>query len=108
MSAYSVRRLPHDATAHERLMARRRVDDNGCWVYAAALGRDGYGTITIFGRTEGVHRASYREYVGPIAPGLTIDHLCRNRACFNPAHLEAVSHSENCRRRVAAAAEVAA
>lgn len=44
------------------------------------------------------HRLSYEYYIGPIGQDLQIDHLCRNRKCVNPAHLEPVSGSENIRR----------
>ncbi|RZN19502.1 hypothetical protein CWO90_35315 [Bradyrhizobium sp. Leo121] len=45
------------------------------------------------------HRASYIVFKGPIAGDMDVDHLCNNRICVNPDHLEAVSHRENCIRR---------
>ncbi len=44
------------------------------------------------------HRKSYEFFIGPIPVGLDLDHLCRTRACYNPAHLEPVTRSENIRR----------
>lgn len=65
-----------------------------CWNYDGRLDRDGYGRAA-----KGlVHRLSYEALVGPIPEGLELDHLCQNRACYNPAHLEPVAHAENMRR----------
>lgn len=58
----------------------------------------GYHRSTVNGVRDYAHRHAYRDHVGPIPPGFTIDHLCRNRACVNPEHLEAVARGENCRR----------
>jgi hypothetical protein len=65
-----------------------------CWV---GSGRDksGYSLITINGKTFKAHRVFYEHLVGPIPEGLVLDHLCRNHACVNPAHLEPVSSREN-------------
>lgn len=81
-----------------RLLARREVTESGCWVWLGNRTPRGYGQIHVDGATAYVHRAAYEVWIGPIRAGLVIDHLCRNAACFNPAHLEAVPQAVNVQR----------
>lgn len=78
------------------LLSNRQIDANGCWVWTKNKDSDGYGRFPLNdGTTTSAHRAAYETWVGEIPAGLTIDHLCRNRACFNPDHLEPVTVKEN-------------
>ena len=75
-----------------------RVDEQtGCWVWAKSYGGNGYGFVRVAGQPR-AHRYVYEKAHGPVSPELDLDHLCRNRACVNPDHLEPVSRSENLRR----------
>lgn len=74
-----------------------------CWPWP--LSRDkGYGLTWVAGKLVKAHRAAYELLVGPIPPGLQIDHLCRNRACVNPSHMEPVTQHVNILRGVGFAA----
>jgi hypothetical protein len=86
-----LRRRPHGAYG-----LIDRIDVGDCWEWTGRLDRDGYGHFGKHGRL--VHRMLWELLVGPIPDGLQIDHLCRNRKCVNPDHLEPVSSLENTRR----------
>lgn len=90
-------------TLADRLWAK--VDKSGdCWLWQGVVNHHGYGVInvgTIAGKPKRVrraHRVAYELTVGLIPDGMELDHLCRVRACCNPAHLEPVTRTENQRR----------
>lgn len=91
-----------------RLLKRSRAGSGSCHVWTGHIDPDGYGKVSIDGRSGYAHRAAYQAYVGLIPQGMQIDHLChsedpecgggsdcRHRRCINPLHLEAVTAREN-------------
>lgn len=88
-----------DARLPDRFWSKVIPEPNsGCWLWLGA-GSGGYGhTWAVGGRKWLAHRLAFEVLVGPVPKGLDLDHLCRNRGCCNPAHLEPVTHRENARR----------
>jgi hypothetical protein len=90
------------APAIERFDANVHVEPNtGCWLWGGSLNTGGYGAICVNGAKMVAHRFAYERWRGPVPPGLELDHLCRQRCCVNPEHLEPVTHRENVRRGTA-------
>jgi hypothetical protein len=81
----------------DRLLALTEKGGPGeCWEWVGTIDkRSGYGRMRFEGRTHLAHRASYIMHVGPIPDGKYLDHLCRNRSCVNPEHLEPVTPQVN-------------
>ncbi len=71
---------------------------NDCWPWTGHIGGDGYGVFSIGGTAFGAHRVSYVLTNGNPPPDEVLDHLCRNRRCVNPSHLESVTVGENTMR----------
>lgn len=85
-------------TDREYLEARidRSTGEQGCWPWLAYVSQyTGYGEVNRKGKRTYAHRLSWEVYVGPIPPGGTVDHRCRNRVCTNPQHLQVLSRSEH-------------
>lgn len=84
-----------------RFLEKFAVDERtGCWNWIASCQPSGYGQMTVekapsVPTVTTAHRISFEVFVGPIPEDLTVDHLCRNRRCVNPAHLEVVTNKEN-------------
>lgn len=97
------RRRRRNKTDLQRLMEKVAIDtETGCWNWTACITPAGYGQFWFeYRRNNFAHRAAYILLVGPIPEGLVLDHLCRNRACCNPAHLEPVTQARNVNRGLA-------
>jgi hypothetical protein len=94
-----------DARLH-RFLGKIAFGD-GCWEWSRGRA-NGYGAFWNGSRKVYAHRVIYELLVGPIPEGLQIDHLCRNRGCVNPAHMEPVTQRINLLRGATLVAENAA
>lgn len=72
-----------------------------CWNWTGHITNAGYGQFLFDGKTQKAHMVSYILEYGKIPNSLVIDHLCKNKKCVNPKHLEAVSQKENVNRGLA-------
>jgi hypothetical protein len=90
------------SAALDRIVEKIDVDrstPDGCWLWIGYRDPDGYGRFTLStGHVRQAHQVVWVQEVGPLTPGLELDHLCANRACVRPDHLEEVDHVENVRR----------
>lgn len=86
----------------ERILEKILVNDKGCWVWQGAIYKKKYSTYsqirTSKTKTRKAHQVSYEVFVGEIPNGTELDHLCKNKLCVNPQHLEPVTHLENMKR----------
>lgn len=86
-------------TLQAKVTSRISVEDRGyktpCWISNRAAQPNGYTKLGYLGTTWLTHRFAYTVFLGPVPNGLQLDHLCRQRACCNPTHLEPVTAREN-------------
>jgi hypothetical protein len=92
------RKTLRNLSPSEVIAARTRSTEAGCWEWQGARDPKGYGRLGYNGVQYLAHRFSFESSRGPVEDEMTLDHLCRNTSCVNPAHLEAVTRSENARR----------
>lgn len=86
----------NSASAWERFYKNIEILPNGCWQWKLAPDKAGYGHLTLCKHhTVYAHRFAYEQLVGPIPEGKELHHLCHNRRCVNPAHLEPVTRREH-------------
>jgi hypothetical protein len=83
-----------------RFHAKYAVNGDGCWILTASKLKIGYGIFTDTNRGSiSAHKWSYLHFNGAIPDGFVIDHICRQTSCVNPAHLQAITQSENIKRK---------
>lgn len=93
----TILKLTREPSLEKKFFAHldKEIESGGCWIWKGGTHARGYARIGHNMQRYYAHRVSYELHFGPIPNNLTIDHLCRNKACVNPAHLEAVSIRTN-------------
>ena len=81
-----------------RVLNKVEITPSGCWLWKGKLFKQGYASIWINGKDRRGHVWTYAHFYGPTPQGKVLDHLCRNRHCINPVHLEPVTPKENAMR----------
>ncbi len=84
----------------EVVLERTSRGENNCWNWTGSIQTTGYGAISWNGNMKLAHRMSYEDFYGEIDNDLHVDHLCRNKSCVNPTHLELVTQRENTLRGI--------
>ena len=87
-----------EMSATARFWSKVKPDSAGCLKWTGCPTTSNYGAFWVGHKLHPAHRWIYEQFVGPVPPGLQLDHLCRVRLCVNPLHLEPVTRKENVRR----------
>lgn len=88
----------HYNNIKNRIWPQYIIDKGGCWIWQLSKNPDGYASYAINGKYISGHRYFFEEKYGKIPKNGQLDHLCKNRICVNPDHLEVVTQTENIRR----------
>lgn len=74
---------------------RFSINEKGCWIWSGAKNQEGYGSISVNGKSVRAHRAFYNKFVGPIPDGMQVCHRCDVSGCVNPSHLFVGTNKDN-------------